>query len=141
MTKTLAAGFVLFAGLAVAQTEATDPNVIARHDLMKGFGAAAKTLGGMAGDKIPYDAAAAEAAKAALVTGSAEIGAKFEVNAVDADSEAKPEVWTNWEKFLANAKALNEAATALDTSSAASIGPGMGEVGRMCKDCHTTFRM
>jgi cytochrome c556 len=134
----LALSAALMGGLATSAM-AADPSVEARQALMKSFGGAAKTLGGMAGGEA-YDAAAAEAAKAALVAGAAEIAAKYEMNVEDPTSEAKPEVWTNWEDFLVKAKALGDAAAALDVASAESIGAGMGAIGGACKDCHTTYR-
>ena len=127
---------LLVAGAAYAETAATDANVIARQELMKGIGGAMKTLGGMAGGEMAYDAAAAEAAKAVLVANSAEIAAKFEMNAVDPATKAKPEAWANWDDFVAKATALNAAATAMDAASAEGIGAGMGDVGGACKACH-----
>ncbi len=141
LRKLFIAGLVLSAGVAFAQVEPTDPNVIARQDLMKTIGGATKTLGDMAGGKAAYDAAAAEAAKATLVAASADIEAKFTPATTDPAQKAKPEVWTNWEDFLVKAKALNDAATAVDTSSAETIGAGMGAIGGSCKSCHTDYRM
>ncbi|MGL6209224.1 MAG: c-type cytochrome [Paracoccaceae bacterium] len=141
LTKLLAATLVLTAGVAFAKVAATDPNVIARQDLMKTIGGATKTLGDMAGGKTAFDAAAAEAAKAALIASAADIEAKFTPTSTDPADEAKPEVWTDWAGFLTKAKALSDAATAMDTSSAETIGAGMAGVGGTCKDCHTAFRM
>lgn len=140
-TKAFAIGFTLVAGIAFAETEATDPTVIARQGLMKTFGGAAKALGEMANGKAAYDAAAAEAAKQVLVAGSAQIAAKFETNAADPATEAKPEVWTGWDDFIVKAKGLETAAAALDVSSIETIGAGMGGVGGACKACHTTYRI
>lgn len=140
-TKTIVAAFVLVAGAAFAETEATDPSVIARQDLMKSFGGAAKVLGEMAAGKTAFDAAAAETAKAALVAGSAEIAAKFETDAADPASKASPDVWKNWDDFVLKAKGLSDAAAALDLASVESIGAGMGPVGGACKDCHTLYRL
>jgi cytochrome c556 len=128
-------------GTGAMAADATDPTVIARKDLMKSFGGAAKALGGMAGGEVAYDAAAAEAAKAALVAGAADIAAKFEMQAEDPASEAKPDVWTNWEDFLAKAKMLGDAGAALDVASLDGIKAGMGAIGGSCKDCHTTYRV
>ena len=139
-TKTLAASLALIAGVAFAQVEATDPLVIAQKDLMKSFGGAAKTLGGMASGEVAFDAAAAEAAKAVLIAGSADIAVKFEKAGTDPASGSLPEIWTNWEDFLVKAKGLTDAATALDASSADGIKAGMGGIGGACKDCHTTYR-
>ena len=140
-TKVLASALVLFAGVAIAEVEATDPVVIAQKDLMKSFGGAMKTLGGMASSEVAFDATAAEAAKATLVTGSADIHVKFEKAGNDPASEAKPEIWTNWDDFVKKADALNAAATAVDASSVDGIKAGMGAVGGACKDCHTTYRV
>lgn len=141
VAKTLVVGLILVAGFAVAKEGVQDPTVKARMDLMRTIGMSVKTLGDMAGGKSAYDAAAAEAAKAALIAASADVAAKFEPQATDPVSEAKPEIWTTWDDFVVKATALTTAATAIDTSSAESIGAGMGAIGGACKDCHTAYRM
>lgn len=141
-TKYLAIGAILIAGAAFAEGDRTDPNAKARSDLMRTIGKNTGVLGGMAGGKSAYDAAAAEAAKAALIEASAGIEAAFkDQGAADPASEAKPEIWTNWDEFLKKAGALNAAATALDIASVETIGAGMGALGGACKDCHTQFRV
>jgi cytochrome c556 len=142
-TKAVLIGAVLAAGTAFAQDmEPTDPNAVARSELMKKQGMNTGILGDMASGKTPYDAAAAEAAKAALIETAGAIEATFmEQGAADPASEAKPEIWTNWDEFLADAKKLGEAASAMDVASAESIGAGMGALGGACKDCHTEFRV
>jgi cytochrome c556 len=141
LRKILIAGFALAGSIACAEVAATDPDVIARQTLMKEMGGAAKALGDMAGGKTAFDAAAAEAAKSTLAGHAGEIAARFEKNPADPGSEAKPEVWTSWDDFLADAKALGDAASALDVSSAETIGAGMGAIGGACKACHTEYRM
>lgn len=140
VTKALIAGLVLVAGVAVA-AEATDPTVKARQELMDTIGMNTKILGDMAGGKSAFDAAAAEAAKAALIAAAADIPAKFEAQATDPKSTAKPEIWTDWDDFLGDAKKLGEAAAALDATSVEGVQAGMGTVGGMCKDCHSEFRI
>jgi cytochrome c556 len=141
LKKSLVAGLVLMAGVAFAETEATNPEVIARQDAMKAQGGAMKTLGGMAGGEMAFDAAAAAAAKATLMASAEAIAANFTNNPEDPGSEAKPEIWTNWDDFVAKGKALSDAAAALDTSSVESIGAGMGALGGACKACHTAYRI
>lgn len=142
LAKTLLVSALLMTGTAFAQDMvATDPDVIARKALMKSMGGAAKTLGGMAGGEMAYDAAAAEAAKQTLIAAAGEVGAKFTNNAEDPASEAKAEIWSNWDDFLAKGKALGDAAAALDVASAESIGAGMGGIGGSCKGCHTAYRV
>lgn len=139
--KTLLVSALLMTGTAFAETEATTPEVIARQDLMKAMGGAAKTLGGMASGEVAYDATAAEAAKQAMIAAAGEIEAKFTANVEDAGSAAKPEVWSSWDDFLAKGKALNDAAAALDVASVETIGAGMGGIGGACKACHTNYRV
>ena len=142
MIKAFALGAVLAAGAAYAQEEPTDPNAVARSELMKMVGMNTGILGNMAGGKEPFDAAKAEGAKAALIEAAGKIEATFmEQGAADPVSEAKPEIWANWDDFLVKAKALGTAAGAVDVASAESIGAGMGAIGGSCKDCHTTYRV
>jgi cytochrome c556 len=138
--KILVAGAVLAASVAFAG-EATDPDAKARQDTMDAIGMQMKVLGEMAGGKTPYDAAAAEAAKAALIAAATNIPVAFEKQgAADEKSTAKAEIWTNWDDFLKDAEALKTAATAMDVASVETIGAGMGAVGATCKDCHTEYR-
>ncbi|HLQ19266.1 MAG TPA: cytochrome c [Tabrizicola sp.] len=140
--KAIVIGAVLAAGAAFAEGERTDPNAIARSDLMKTIGKNTGILGDMAGGKAAYDAAAAEGAKAAIIEAAGKIEETFkEQGAADPASEAKPEIWADWDDFLADAKALGDAATAMDVASAETIGAGMGALGGACKDCHTEFRV
>ena len=138
--STLVASLLLVAGVAIA-ADATDPTVKAWQETMDANGAAAKELGGMAGGKVPFDAAAAEAAKASLVAHAGDIAVKFATKASDPASKASPDIWTNWDDFAAKAKALETAAAALDVTSAETIGAGMGPIGGACKDCHTKYRL
>ena len=140
--KALMIGAVLAAGSAFAEGERTDPNAVARSDLMKTIGKNTGILGDMAGGKAAYDAAAAEGAKAAIIEAAGKIEATFkDQGAADPASEVKPEIWANWDEFLANAKKLGEAAGTMDLASAESIGAGMGTLRGACKDCHTDFRV
>ena len=65
--KAAVIGAILIAGAAFAEGDRTDPNAKARSDLMRIVGKNTGILGDMAGGKAAYDAAAAEAAKAAIV--------------------------------------------------------------------------
>jgi cytochrome c556 len=137
----LALTAALVAGIAFAKEGVKDPVVKARQDLMVVQAMSAKTLGEMAGGKIAFDAAAAEAAKSALAAAAADVPAKFEAQATDPVSEAKPEIWANWDDFVSKSEALVAAAEALDLTSAETIGAGMGAIGGACKACHTAYRM
>lgn len=139
-TKAFAVCLILFGGIALAEVEATDPAVIAQQSLMKTFGGAAKTLGGMASGEVAFDAAAAAAAKDVLVKGAADIPVAFKTAGSDPASHAKPEIWTGWDAFVAKADGLGKAAAALDVASLDGIKAGMGDVGGACKACHMDYR-
>jgi cytochrome c556 len=133
LLKSLVLVGVVAGGAAFADTP--------REELMKSFGAAAKTLGQMAGGDVAYDQAAAEAAKLSLVEGAGKIAATFEAPPAEGEeTESKPEIWTNWADFVAKGDALKAAAEGMDVASAESIGAGMGAIGGTCKDCHTLYR-
>ena len=133
---------VLMAGAAFAEGNATDPAAVAREAVMKEIGGAMGKLGGIAKGETPYDATVADEAKAALIAASAKVPEAFkEAGGEDATSEAKAEIWTNWEDFLKKNETLSAAATALDVSSAETIGASLGAIGGACKDCHTVYRI
>ncbi len=140
VTKALVAGLIFSAGIAFAG-KSTDPDAKARQDLMDANGMNTGILGDMAGGKTEFDAAKAEAAKAAIIEIAGKIPATFEPQGTDTESKAKPEIWTNWEKFLAHGEKLGAAATALDATSLEGVQAGMAGLGGVCKDCHTEFRL
>jgi cytochrome c556 len=139
-TTVLIAGLILAGGVALAG-KATDPDAKARQDLMDSNGGAMKTLGGMAGGEVAFDAAAAQAALKTLADNAAAIPTAFKnQGAADPESKAKPEIWTSWDDFLEEAKGLGDAAAATDGTSLDGLKAGMGAIGGACKDCHTTFK-
>ena len=138
LAKTLILGLVMVGGIAFAA--ASDPDVKARQMLMQANGAAMKTLSGMAKGEVAFDAAAAGAAKAALVADAADTPAKFTNNAADPASKAKPEIWTNWDDFVAKSNGLGTAAAALDVTSLDGIKAGLGAVGGACGACHQAYK-
>jgi len=139
-TKTLVAGLMMVAGVAIA-AEATDPTVKARQELMDTIAMNTGVLGKMAGGENPFDAAAAEGAKAAIATAAAEIAAKFEPRATDPKTTAKEDIWANWDDFVKKADALKAAAEGLDATTLEGVQAGMGGIGGSCKDCHTSYRI
>lgn len=140
LTKAIVLGLTLSAGMALAG-KSTDPDAKARQDLMDVVGLNTKILGEMAGAKVPFDAAAAGAAKTALAEAAGKIPVAFKGQGTDAESDAKPEIWTNWEDFLAKGDALAKASMALDATTVEGVQAGMAGIGGACKDCHTKYRM
>ncbi|MFT6169608.1 MAG: cytochrome c556 [Celeribacter sp.] len=143
MKKLLTASTILV-GLsfaAVAHSGVENQTVAARMESMKAIGGAMKTLGNMAKGAVEFDAATAQAAVNEIAVQSGKLPELFAVQETDPMSEAKPEIWTNWDDFTSKANALNAAAQATIITDAASIGGAMGAVGGSCKGCHTDYRM
>ena len=139
--KTLMLGLVLAAGAAFAKEGVQDPTVKARMDAMQVIRMNVAKLGDMAGGKAAFDAAIAEAAKAAITAQVAEVPGLFETQATDPVSEAKADIWTNWPDFVSKADGLLTAASVLDATSLDGVRAGMGAIGGACKACHSTYRM
>ncbi|GAA3860084.1 cytochrome c [Celeribacter arenosi] len=138
----LATALVISATFGVmARADVENPAVMARMDAMKTIGGSLKTLGDMAKGAVAFDAAAANAALDAVEQKAAAVPALFEAQETDPESEAKPEIWTNWEDFVAKSKALEMAAAGATITDQASIGAAMGALGGTCKACHSDYRM
>ena len=95
------------------------------------------------------DLASAQAAGADLVLQVAKIPDLFPKGTGMAEmpgkSYAKPEIWANWDKFLAQAKTANEKAVALNAAlkggDKAAITAAFGDMGKNgCGACHEPFR-
>jgi len=140
VTKTILAGTLILAGTAFAKEGVQDPAVKARMELMGVIAANTKMLGEMAGGKATFNAQAAATAKANLAAAAAEIPAKFEPQATDPVSDAKSDIWTNWDDFLTKSETFLAQAEALDATSLESIQAGMGGIGGACKACHSVYK-
>ncbi|WP_439155858.1 c-type cytochrome [Yoonia sp.] len=105
------------------------------------------TLGGMAQEKIPYDAQAAATAAADLAALANISQTGYWIEGSDSSvegSRAKPEIWTDAAGFAAKRQELATASTAL----AAAAGDGLdalkaafGPVGGTCGSCHRGYRV
>ena len=114
-----------------------------RMDLMDTQKDAMKVLGGMAKGQVPFDAAKAAEAAHEIENTAAKIPDLFPEGTGGHPSEAKPEVWTQWEEFTADAEALTKAATALKVALEGDAPEWQAKfkgVVDACKTCHKTFR-
>lgn len=138
----LAAGLILgLTGGALAHSGVKSAAVKARMALMGQIKEATGTLGGMAKGAIAHDAAKAAAARAALIEHAGAIGPAFRAQESDPKSEARPEIWSDWDGFTTRAAAMEAAARALDTGSLAGIRDGMAGLGASCGGCHKAYRI
>ncbi|MBV8636053.1 MAG: cytochrome c [Burkholderiaceae bacterium] len=95
------------------------------------------------GDK-PYDKATTEN-DAAIVDMLAKLPwSAFPPNSIVGDSKARPEIWTQQDKFKADADKLQAAtqklSAAAKTGDLAAIKTAFGDTAKQCKACHQDFK-
>ena len=101
-------------------------------------------VGAMANGRIPFDAkAVAENAEIATMMSKLPYAA-FGEGTDKGDTKAKPEIWTEGDKFRAAAAKMQEEMVKLNaaakTGNQDTIKAAFGPVGQACKGCHDNFR-
>jgi len=115
-----------------------------RHETMEALGDAILPLNQMAQGEMPVDEAVFLEQARSLAASSADVFVGFDDQTQDEHSRAKPEIWDNWDDFVAKGEALQTAATALleaaeSGGSAAGI-PLVRGVRDTCGGCHRPYR-
>jgi cytochrome c556 len=138
------AGFMA-AGVAGSAGAADDPaNVVKyRVNLMKAQTGHLRAIASVVKGEVSYGAhvkAHADAIKAL----SEMAGEVFPKGSGVGESRAKPEIWQDWDKFLAvygtyKAEAAKLAEVA-GSGDLAAIGAQLGNLGKSCGGCHKPFR-
>lgn len=128
--------------LAIAHTGVSNPDVLARMELMKQTQESTKVLGAMAKGERTFDASLARAAAAEIARHANETPDLFRAQEMDAKSEALPAIWENFDDFIRKSKDLGAVALALSTSleTEADLRAGLGQIGAACKACHESYR-
>ena len=129
---------VLVAGSVVAADLPAGP-IADRHELMEAIGGNAKALGGAS---KAGDAEAATAAAKSMLANAKKIPELFPEGSTHPDSRAKPEIWEDWEAYVAASKALETAAEGVIQAAAdgGDLGAATQKVFLSCKGCHDAFR-
>ena len=101
-------------------------------------------VGAMANGKIPFDAkAAADSADIATMMSKLPYVA-FVEGSDKGDTKAKPEIWTEMDKFRAAASKMQDEMVKLNVAAKSgnldSIKAAFGPTGQACKGCHDTYR-
>jgi cytochrome c556 len=102
-------------------------------------------IGAMANGKVPFDAAAA-AANADIVATMSKLPFPAFVDGSDkvANTHAKPEVWSESDKFKAAATKMQEEVAKLDVAAKSGnldqLKAQFGATAQSCKACHDHFR-
>jgi cytochrome c556 len=98
----------------------------------------------MANGRIPFDAAVAVANADIALTMSKLPFAGFIDGTDKGDTKAKPEIWTEMDKFRAGASKMQDEMTKLNaaakTGNIDTIKAAVGELGKACKGCHDNYR-
>jgi cytochrome c556 len=138
----LAAAVLAVGGATVAYADAA-ATVEHRQAEMKKMGGAMKALGQTAKGEKPFGPETAAAAET-VQTVAKEIPDVFKENATSDKSRAKPEIWTQWDKFVADGKALEDTTPALIAAAKgndpAALGAALGATGKACGTCHDSYR-
>lgn len=137
------AGFALtmaLTGMALAHAGTKDPTVKAWMANMKSISAETKVLGQMARRQTAFDAGAANVALARIAEHARDIPALFETPADDPSSEARDLIWSDWERYTAEADRLTELASAARIADPADLRPVVADIGQTCKSCHEIYR-
>ncbi|MEP1352870.1 MAG: cytochrome c [Tateyamaria sp.] len=142
--KYIALGLTLItATAALAHQGVQNPAVKARMDEMSAIAANMKTLGQMAKGATEFDAVVARSAAAAIAKHASATPGLFGANETDPMSEARPEIWSNFEDFTAKATELESLAIGFSTSidDPSDLKAAMGALGVNCKSCHSVYRI
>ena len=133
---------VFCVGLANAQE---DEGVVSyRQKLMVSLGTSMGSIGDLLKFKLPYDSKHVAAHANNISNIGKLIGDAFEKE-ITASSDSKPEIWQEWDKFIAAADALTKAGAELakaaeGESEGAALMSQVRAVGDACKGCHDPYR-
>lgn len=101
-------------------------------------------IGAMANGRVPYDARAAQVNAELVNTLAALPWAGFIDGTATGDTRAKPEIWTEADKFKAGAQKMQEEIAKLNVAAKAgnldALKAAFGEAGKTCKACHDNYR-
>ena len=139
MTVALIA-IAFLATAAVAHDGVKNPAVKARMHSMDVISQNMKTIGKMAQRQVAFDADAAQAAVDEITRQATQIPSLFEAQETDPKSEARPDIWVNWNDFVAQSNALVSAGQSVDASSIEALGQGLATIGGTCRSCHMKYR-
>lgn len=114
-----------------------------RQKVMKSMGASMGAIGDILKHKLPFaghiGVHATDISRMSTV-----IVESFEKEITEGRTDSKPDIWQDWDKFVAAAEALEaEGAKLADIAASgdmAAIGGQVKALGKACGDCHKPFR-
>jgi cytochrome c556 len=143
----LALGAALLAGTALAESHGSNPAVKARQSHMQLYAHNIGVLGAMVKGEVDYGAEAAVAAAGNLAALSQLDQRTYWPQGTDSDTldgtRALPAIWNDFPDILTKAKALTDAAVALEATAGDGLDAlkaGFGPVGGACGACHKAYQ-
>ena len=142
ITKLLILIFVTISSIAFAHSGVKDKNVKERMMVMKAMADNTKIIGQMLKGKTSFDENEAKLALERLSSLSLKTPKVFEVNATDPKSEAKSNIWNEFDEFTKLSQDLAKATEDL----AGSVGTindlrrTLKRISLGCKACHSKYR-
>ena len=142
ITKLLILIFVTISSIAFAHSGVKDKNVKERMIVMKAMADNTKLIGQMLKKQIPFEANEVKLALEKLSSLSLQTPTVFEVNATDPKSEAKPNIWDEFNEFtkLSNELAKSTSDLAILVEDIDDLRPTLMKVSEGCKACHSKYR-
>jgi cytochrome c556 len=135
---------VCFFALSGADAQDDEMVIQYRQKVMAGHANNMGSIGDVMKNKLPQAATQISLHAEILAKYADLIEGAFEKNVSAGATDAKPEIWQNWEDFLAKAKALGEASTELSkVAEGGDLKAAMSQVravGATCSGCHNDYR-
>jgi cytochrome c556 len=126
-----------------AQAQSDEAFVLYRQKVMSGNGASMGAIGDILKNKLPYQNHIVTHAQD-IQRISTLIAEAFKKEVTAGKTDAKPEIWKDWEKFAATAKELGEESGKLAEVARAgnmeAIEAQVKKLGDTCSSCHKPFR-
>ncbi len=146
---TTAALLTLGAALPTAATageaDRVEQAIEYREGVMEVLGWNMKRMSAMLKGAEPWDGATfARRARDLNAAAHLDLLAGFPEDSVSDESDARDEIWLDWEKFTAGLDRLRERSARLAEVATGNdrqaMARALGEVGKSCKGCHKAFR-
>ncbi len=114
-----------------------------RQKVMQSIGANMGAVGATLKNKLPYQNNIAAHARGIQIA-SMLIESAFKKRITEGRTDSKPDVWQDWDKFVAAAQKLRDESRQLavvaQSGDMAAIGAQVKAVGKACGGCHKPFR-
>ncbi|WP_209010863.1 cytochrome c [Labrenzia sp. PHM005] len=118
-----------------------------RMDAMEAIGGNMKLAGQMLRGQKPYDAAALRQAAETIAENAGEkLTRLFPEGSLMPPTEARPEIWQDWDKFAGFSNDMKAAASELaikagEGAEKGAVAAAFSKLAQTCKACHEAFRI